>query len=510
VPSDYGNRPGDGPLRLNGQAVADILQPGDLPSTVSEAAERQQPAVTLLRDVVAGPERIRDAGSAYLPQAPGEDPKNYRARLLRSVFANFTGRTLEGLVGQVFRVDPLLSDDVPATIQTQWENIDLAGTHGDVFLRALFQDALTAGHTGILVEYPKTEGTQDHAAERSGAVRPYWVPIKKEDILSWRTAVINGQTVLTQLVLKECTMVPAGRFGEKEQTRYRVFTREHGVVAFELLEIADDKKTVIQVDAGTYPTQEEIPFAEIVTSGRQSILDSKPPLLDLAYLNLAHYQTDSDHKTSIYKTCVPVYVETGVQAEEGELTIGPNTARQFPNENAKAFYVSHDGAALAEVRAALDKMEAQMGALGLAMLTPQKQNAETATAHRQDKGTEDSSLAVSARGLQDGVERALGFHARYLKEATGGSVTINRDFDQATMQADMLGAWSTAVSTAGIPARFMVADMQRGKLIPPEEDAELIADEIAANQAAIEEQEAQRQADLLAMKQPAAMPKEAA
>jgi hypothetical protein len=277
VPSDYGNRPGDGPLRLNGQAVADILQPGDLPSTVSEAAERQQPAVTLLRDVVAGPERIRDAGSAYLPQAPGEDPKNYRARLLRSVFANFTGRTLEGLVGQVFRVDPLLSDDVPATIKTQWENIDLAGTHGDVFLRALFQDALTSGHTGILVEYPKTEGTQDHAAERSGAVRPYWVPIKKEDILSWRTAVINGQTVLTQLVLKECTMVPAGRFGEKEQTRYRVFTREHGVVAFELLEIADDKKTVIQVDAGTYPTQEEIPFAEIVTSGRQSILDSKPP-----------------------------------------------------------------------------------------------------------------------------------------------------------------------------------------------------------------------------------------
>jgi hypothetical protein len=521
MPTDSGNRPGDGPLHQGGVPLADPLPPGDLPNAVSKAAERQATAVTLMRDVLAGPERIRDCGSAYLPQDPGEDPSNYKARLHRSAFVNFTGRTLNALVGQVFRVDPVMGEDVPTEIagtkgETKregghWENIDNAGTHGDVFARALFTDAMGAGHAGILVEFPNTDGTQSHGQERSGAIRPYWVPIRKDDIVSWRTAVVDGLTVLTQLVLKECTMVPAGQFGEKEQERFRVFNLdvESGEVSFRLLQIGEDKKSIITIANGPYPTQTEIPFAEVVTSGRCGLLESKPPLLDLAYLNLAHYQTDSDHETSIHKTCVPVYVETGVEPEEGGVIIGPNTVRQHSNPAATAQYVSHDGAALGEVLKKLEAREAQMGALGMSMLTPQKQNAETATAHRQDKGAEDSDLAVGARGLQDGLERALGFHARYLKKPSGGSITINRDFDQATMQSEMLTAWAGAVSNAGVPAKYMIADMQKGKLIPPEEDAEAIADEMAANQAAADEAAAQREADLLAMKQPQPKPEAA-
>jgi hypothetical protein len=513
MPTDYGNAPGEGPLRQNGTPLADPLPPGDLPNAVSKAAERQQPAVLMMRDVVKGTERVRDAQQTYLPQAPGEDPANYKARLLRSVFFNVTGRTVEGLVGQVFRVDPELGEDVPVAIRGDEqgvgghaENIDLAGTHFDVFARAVLQDALTAGHAGILVEFPKTGGTQSAAAEKT--IRPYWVPIRKDDILSWRTAIIDGQTVFTQVVFKECTTVPAGKFGEKEQTRYRDI--DSGVVGFALLQIADDKKSIIVVDEGTYPTQTEIPFAEIVTSGRQGLLESIPPLLDLAYLNLTHYQTLSDYLTSIHKTCVPVYVESGVEPDSSGLVIGPNTARQFSNPDAKAMYVSHDGAALGSVEKALENMKAEMGTLGIAMLAPQKQSAETATAHRQDKSTEDSALAVTARGLQDGLERALGFHAKYLRLPSGGSVTVNREFNRPTMEAAMLTAWTSAVSTAGVPERFMLADMQRTGLIPTEENVEEIAEEMETKRIAQEDAEQQRQADLLAMKQPQPAPKAAA
>ena len=38
----------------------------------------------------------------------------------------------------------------------------------------------------------------------------YWVPIRKDDIVSFRTAIVDGHEILTQLVLKECTMVPLG------------------------------------------------------------------------------------------------------------------------------------------------------------------------------------------------------------------------------------------------------------------------------------------------------------
>ncbi len=122
------------------------------------------------------------------------------------------------------------------------------------------------------------------------------------------------------------------------------------------------------------------------------------------------------------------------------------------------------------------------------MLAPQKRQAETATAHRQDKDTEDSSLAVAARGLQDGEERALGFHARYMGLDSGGSITINREFDEVSMQSDMLTAWTRAVADAGVPERFMLKDMQGGGLIASEEDVEDIADEMQANRDAAQQQ----------------------
>jgi uncharacterized protein DUF4055 len=508
--SDQGNRPGDGPLRPGGQpSTGPINRDADLPSTPSATVKKQQPALKLVRDLSAGPEKVRAESTTYLPQGPGEDPANYQVRLKRSVFFNVFGHTVKGLVGQVFRRDPKLNDDVPVVIrgedesdtapkkEGQWENLDLAGTHGDVLVRDLLQDALTTGHAAVLVEFPTTQGVQNHAAELTQVIRPYWVPIQKDNIVSWRTTIEDGHVLLTQLVLRECTMVPDGMFGEKEQTRYRVLYRESGVVGFKLLQINADKSVTI-VEEGLYPTQDEIPVAEIVTSGRTGLFESTPPLVDLAYLNVAHYQQWSDYATSIHKTCVPIFTTTGLDTEGQQLILGPNSAISLP-QGCEAAYVSHDGSALNECKVSLDDLKSDMGTVGLSMLSPQKRTAETAQAKRLDKSTEDSALAVTARGLQDGLERALYFHARYLKLDSGGSVTINKQFDQQTMDATMLSAWTSAVAQAGVPPRLMVEAMQVGELIDPDEVVDDIALEMEANAQAAQDakiQQAQDQATI--------------
>lgn len=480
---DQGHFPGDGSLRIGGQNAPGLPQSDEnLPSAWSKAAKRQQKALELVRDLSAGPERIRERSTVYLPKAPGEDQANYNSRLARSVFFNVFAHTIKGLVGQVFRRNPALQDDVPAQIKAQAENIDLAGTHLDVFARDLLQDGLTAGHCAILVEFPRTGGAQNPLQEQQGQIRPYWVPIAKDNIVSWRTATVDGHTILTQVVIKETTMEAAGAFGEQEVTRYRVLYNDNGHVGFELLQVTDEKVVVI-VDQGLYPTQDEIPLAEIVTSGRTSIFDSTPPLLSLAYLNVAHYQQWSDYATSIHKTCVPLLVTIGMQpTEEGEdaVVVGPNSVLDLP-VGGDAKYVSHNGAALAECQKALDDLKSDMGTLGISMLAPQKRTAETAQAKQLDKATEDSALAVTARGLEDGIERALGFHAKYLRLPSGGSISINKIFDAQTMQADMLTAWTGAVANAGVPARFMLEAMQSGELIDEDEDVDEIAAEMEAN-----------------------------
>lgn len=494
-PADFGNRPGDGPFRPGGQpGEIEPRAEENLPSTESKAVKRMRPALEIVRDLWEGPERVRAKGSVYLPKAPGEDAFDYGVRLARSVFFNAFRYTIEGMVGFVFRKDPVLTDDVPEIIRQHWENIDNAGTHGDVFAREIMQDAMIAGHAAILVEFPKTGGKQTAADEMQGAARPYWVPIRKDNIVSWRTAVVGGRTILTQLVLKECTMVPQGEFGEREQTLYRVFRNDNGKVTVDVLEVTPDKRVIrIEQMSGDYPTQDGIPIAEIATNGSRSMFESTPPLIDLAYLNIAHYQGDSDYKYSIYKTNVPLLFAAGFQMEEGgqEVVIGPNSLIVQSDPNAKLQYVAHDGAALGESRQALQDIKADMAAMGLSMLAPDKRAAETAEAKRIDKSTTDSALAVVARALQDGIERALEFHAKYLKLDSGGSIVINRDFENLTLSPQQITALSNLVARNQITLETLWKMLVDGSVLPDnfseeEEKAALAAEAEIRRQEALD------------------------
>ena len=507
-PTDFGNKPGEGPLRVGGMpgSADDKTAKANRPDTLSPRAAAQTAAVALVRDLAGGTATVRGAGSTYLPKAEGEEHGDYGARLKRSVFFNAFSRTVDGLTGLVFRKDPVLGDDVPTPMQKHWENIDMAGTHGDVFARERLEDILESGHGAILVEFPRTDGEQT-AAEEMSEIRPYWVPIMKEDILSWRTENVKGRTVLLQVVIRERGYVDVGRFGQEKHTQYRVIFLNSvdgvPVVGWELLEV-NDKKQVSTLDFGTYANQTEIPLAELITSGRKSIFESDPPLLDLAYLNIAHYQMWSDYNWSIYKTNVPIFVTLGLQGlddDDGDLVIGSNTYIDIPDPNGDAKYVSHDGASLGSTKQALDDLKSEMGTLGLAMLAPQKRAAETAESKRLDKATSDSALSVTARGLQDGLENALKFHANYLGGGqVGGSIEINRDFEGLMMDAPVMTAFATLVQ-AGFPPRPVLEALQQGGRIQPDEDLDSLEMEWLAQAAAQEVQAqldaAQQQSDAL-------------
>ncbi len=492
-PTDQANKPGDGPLRVGGQSV-ESLTPNDksnLPSTPNHERKRQERGLTLVRDMYAGPERIRDAGTTYLPKAPGEDSANYNARLERSVFHGFFRRAVEGLTGLIYRTDPVLGEDVPELIAGHWENLDLAGTHGDVFLRDITQDALIAGHAGILVEYPDTGGAALNRAQEM-ELRPYWVPVRKDDIVSWRTANVAGAVKLMQLVIRERQYEPVGEFGEAEVTRYRVlWVDAEGAVRWKLLWEGKDGRTVTILRDGAYPTQKEIPFAPIYTSGKVGYLDSDPPLLDMAYLCVAHYQQYSDYAYAIHKCNVPFLFIAGVKVKDGEkVVVGANTCITTDNPDASATSVSHDGAALSSSKQALDDLKSDMGTLGLAMLAPQKRVAETAEGKRLDKSTSDSALSTLARSVQDATEQALIYHARYLGLPEGGSITINRDYEGILMDASVMGAFAQLVQV-GFPPRVVLKALQAGGRISEDEDLDELEAEMLGAMAAEEDRKQQ-------------------
>jgi hypothetical protein len=185
--------------------------------------------------------------------------------------------------------------------------------------------------------------------------------------------------------------------------------------------------------------------------------------------------------------------------------------------DAKLAYVSHDGAALGESRLALQDIKSDMAALGLSMLAPDKRAAETAEAKRIDKSTSDSALAVSARALQDGAERAMGFHAKYRKLPSGGSVTINRDFENLTLTYQQITALSNLVAQNQITLETLWKMLIDGAVLPDdfsedEEKAQLAAEAEIRRQEAMDIAAQQAQSDemKLGMKKQDGMMEEAA
>lgn len=524
-PNNVGNPPGQGPLRAGGESPAGGVAPTDKsnrPDTKSPEYQDQEAELKLCRDLGRGQRAVKEAGQTYLPGAPAERPDDYASRLKRSVFFNAFKQARTGLAGLVFKKDPKLGVDVPEVIAGDreaggkgghWENIDLAGTHGDVFLKQSMEDMLEAGHAAILVEFPDTAKLGQLRLDQSQRLRPYWVPIRKDDILSWRTTNIEGRTVLTQVVIQTEVAESVGAFGKQLVRKYLVIQRDPdwnertdvertqavAPVTWQLLYI--DKAGVVQsAGNGQYVGQDEIPLAELVTSGHQSMFCSVPPLVDLAYLNVAHYQMWSDYATSIHKTCVPILTISGVQLKKdkegqpiNDVVAGPNTVLVLENPQAKASYTAHDGQSLEQVKAALDDLKSDMGVIGLQMLAPQKRTAETAEAKRIDNATMESALATTARGLQDGGERALGFHAKYLRLSDGGSLIINRDFEGLLMEAPVMMAYAQ-LRSVGFPPRVILKALKAGGRIPEDEDLVKLEAEMEANYVA-EQQRKQLEAE---------------
>lgn len=456
----------------------------NLPDAKSVAVTAMEAHVEIVRDVRAGTLRMREKKEKYLPKFEMEEQPDYDARRQQAVLYNAFRRTVSGLVGMVFRRDPVLGDDVPKQIVNHWENIDLTGRHGVVFCRDVFDAAINDGHACILVDWQKIAPGQLRSAtdERRFGARPYWVDIRKEQILRFATDSIGGYLVLTRFAYTETVTEPDGEFGETTFERVRDYQLKFATLEgdkepslhpfFSVWEkrVNKDRKEVwVRVDSG-WMSISRIPVTVCYTN-RTGYLTSDPPLLDLALENIDHYQVRSDRKHALHIAGVPIPVLVGYREptdESGETKqpVGPNRAIVLEH-GGSAEYLESTGASLDHSRTELQDIEQRMAALGLAMLQRQTRSAETAEARQIDKSESDSQLMMAARGLQDCIEEALGFHAEWLREQKGGgSCDVNKDFVQQELSPQMIQTLSAMVGELQLPLEELWDFMVRGGILP--------------------------------------------
>jgi hypothetical protein len=379
---------------------------------------------------------------------------------MRSTLAPYYVRLERMLAGMLTR-KPVRLEDVSDVVTEQLFDVDLQGNDLNVWTYETARKCIRYGHVGVLVDAPK--------AGDNG--RPYWTQYTPRDILGWRSEIKDGKQQLTQLRLMEAITVPDGLYGEKQVQQVRVLTPG----AFEIHQ-KDKKGDFVLIDEGS-TSLSEIPFA-VAYANRVGVLESRPPLADIAELNLKAYQVQSDLDNQLHISAVPMLAIYGFPQSAEEISAGPGEALALP-ESARSEYIEPSGNSYSAQFQRLDQIASQINELGLAAVLGQKLSAETAEAKRIDRSQGDSTMMVIAQQMQDLIDNCLGFHAQYMQQAQAGSSFINRDFLATRLEPQEIQSLLQLYTAGTITQETLLNQLSAGEVLGDEFDVE---EEIEATQ----------------------------
>jgi hypothetical protein len=459
------------------------------PWAPSVAYLEDDPDRRLMDDIYGGTRTLR-AHPEYLPQMPREADEHYERRRETAVLYNATKRTLKGLAGMVFRKNIVIDAGENDAFRDHAENIDLEGRNLDVFAREVTEAALRHGLTHVLVDHTQA-GVDDDRTPSRGEVRqlgqrPYWVHLTARQLIGWRSALVGGREILTQVRYVTRGMRPEGDYGEELHETLRVLSREtdeDGMPVDAPVRYEAWRRKVGEGGRGELVEEGEldvnvIPLATIY-SNRAGFMRADPPLMDLAEENLRHYRCLSTSDRGLDVAQYPHYVFVGLEDEE-DLEVGPLKATRLPM-GGSAEILESSGNALGAADMRLQRSAERMAILGLSMLHSESRAAETARAKEIDKAEQDSELAAVARGVEDALNEAVIFHAMWLGREDAATVEVNKDFNVLAITEGKARAMMDLVERGLLSRPTLWEALRIGEWLPdtfdPDHEARLIEED---------------------------------
>ena len=451
------------------------------PSNTSIAYDLMKPRWDLMEAVLGGTETMRAAAYQFLPKHDEETVAGYTRRINSAVLNNITEQTLQTLSSKPFADGVAYDDNIPeAVVEQVLHNVDLLGNNLEVFAKNWFREGIAKAMCHVLVDYPRTKPKEDGTPrtledDRAQKIRPYWVLIKPECVLAARASVIDGREVLEHVRIME-TLIEEDGFTEVVIQQIRVL--EIGSV------------TLYRKEKGTkkwkaYDEWEtNLEFIPLVTyyADRDDLMFAKPPLLDLAYLNIAHWQTTADQRHALTVSSFPILACSGASPEDSDpIVIGPNKVLYNPDAQGRFYYVEHTGTAIQSGRDELNDLEDKMAGYGAEFLR-KKSGGQTATARALDSAESLSDLAGMTMVFEDAIAQAIWYTSRWMgvnTEGASGRVILTKDFssDRVEINTDVL---DKARARRDISRTAYLTALQREGVLPDDFDAETDAELIAA------------------------------
>jgi len=473
-----------GPIRTNITSSTSVGG-SDSPFTRTRAVMDMVKGWEIMKAVTNGTEYLRDNSEAFLPLEPREDYTAYLSRVNRAVFSPYTQRLIRAATGLIMRKPITLIGDSYWT-DVFAKDVDGCGSDLDEYARRVLICSLTYGQSHILVDYPAPTGALTLAEERAQNRRPYWIEIDPTNIYGWRLDREVNYGSLIQVRIAEKAVVPSGEFGEQvfDQVRviepgtYRVYRKvspKKDLINLEDSSYAgnfdgpENEKNYELVDSGEFSLG-EVPLVSVY-SGKTDTLASKPPLLDIAYLNLAHFQRQADLIHSLHVASQPMLVLEGWDDQTKDMSISVNYAMATQPGN-KVYYVEPASSAFEAQTNEIQELQLQMATLGISTLSQQKFVAESADARRLDRVDTNSMLSMVSLELEQKLQKVFNLSANYLG-IEPPEVKISRDFDIERLIGQDITALTSLFDQKVIDREEFRDILVQGEVLPTANETEV-------------------------------------
>lgn len=438
------------------------------PSTPSSAYTAMLPSWQRVDDILAGPAVIRSKGETYLPKYEAEGPEEYKRRLAASPWRPEFDDALRSLAAKPFGKDVALGEGAPGGIKALAEDIDARGSNLTAFLRGIFRGGIAKGMHAILVDYPSMFQGATLADERAAGARPYWVSVPATDIIALYTEFRGGKEVVTHVRIHEHAIERDG-FGEKSVERIRII--EPGL--WELWEKGESGWQKVSEGAMTLP---QVPLALFYTGERKGPQLVKPPLADLADMQIELYRKLSRQDEIETYAGSPMLAGIGIDMDqENPIQLGPKRVLFAPpmgeNKSTDWKYVEPSAANLKEVRESVRDVIQDMRRLGMQPLVRESGDV-TATATSVEAAKAHSAVEAWALALKDTAEQAFVFTSQWFNQPTSVEVEIDTDFAVDPFAQAPLTALKDARASRDISHRTYLSGLRRFSVLPSDLDVD--------------------------------------
>lgn len=493
------------------------MLPKDNPANPSKDYEAMERDWCAIRDILAGARFIKDAGTKYLPRFQKEGDTAYNLRKDSTPWRPEFVDSLRSLASKPFTKEVVVNPDAPDKIQGKVvdektkkreggfvDDVDGQGNSLHVYARDTFYNGIGFGLDAIYVTWSADKPLRTRADEALAGARPYWVHIRAENIIALNFRRVGGRTIPSHIRIKECTTEQDG-YEEVEVKRIRQLDlNETNQPTWRLFKADKDGNYLPETAPALLLGVTEIPIALFFTGERTGNYRVKPPMIDLAGMQIELYRAMSRKEQILALAGSPMLVAVGMEPPKptpvfdangnqtgerpaAQIDVGPGIVQfALPGEKDTDWkYIQPDAANIKEVREDVGGIMEDFRRLALQPTTPKSGNM-VATGMAIDAAKSHSAIEVWANGLVDALNQALMYTCQWLKISDTVTAVVHTDFG-----ADISGTEESKVigdmqKRGVISAETERAENARRGILGPEFDEDEEVQRIAEEQQGME------------------------